>query len=387
MEINKRTRIGLYYVKLCSWMGGVFYAQNLLKALNLLDDEDKPFIDVYCHNIEPFERLKNSTQYPYLNVIIIHDNLLWKRVYRKIIKFLFGNTVGAQVNMFKLNPLDQLIYPYEFGKDKEKLVCWKPDFQERYLPWFFSSKEIKERNNGMIVTVDRNLPIVFSSYDSEKDFRKFYPNCHNKTFVVHFAVSHENFLDINIIDLKKKYNIKGDYLLCANQFWKHKNHLFLFGAYNKALQQGFNIKLVCTGNLSDYRHPEYINEVKDYLNKNNLNDHVSLLGLIDTKELYCLMKNSYAVVQPSLFEGWNTTVEDCKALNKFIFLSNIPVHQEQSNNNVCFFDPHDENDLVKKLLEVKPVEVFSDYHENIREFGKSFLNVINYVRLRNDTEC
>ena len=140
--------------------------------------------------------------------------------------------------------------------------------------------------------------------------------------------------------------------------------------------------MVCTGRMSDQRNPGYIEELKDYLIKEKLDD-ILLLGLIDRKEQLCLLKNSYAVVQPSLFEGWNTTVEDCKALDKFVFLSDLPVHREQMNKNVCFFDPYNEDDLVQKLLTIDPVEVSYNYSQNLIDFESSFVEVINMVEKNN----
>ena len=109
---------------------------------------------------------------------------------------------------------------------------------------------------------------------------------------------------------------------------------------------------------------------------NHLEKDILTLGVIDKLELLCLMKYSYAVVQPSLFEGWNTTVEDSKAMNKFIFLSDLNVHREQINQNVCFFNPHDEDDMVQKLLTVTPTEECFDYSNCVRQFGEDFYHVI-----------
>lgn len=378
--MEERTRIGFYYVWDSSWMGGVMYARNLLKALNTLEDKDKPFIDVYCRKKESYEDLKVHTEYPYMEMNIINDESLCNKVYRKIIGFLGGEVAKAKVDRFRLRERDTLIYPYAYGRNVSKLVFWRPDFQEKYLPEFFTEKSIKNRDLEIRTMASRGVPIVFSSYDSENDYRKFYPEYSNKTFVVHFAVDHSDFSSVDINEIKERYGIKGDYLLCANQFWKHKNHLFLFKAYRKALQQGLNLQLVCTGRLSDFRNPDYIEEIKTFISDNDLSSQIVLPGLINSNELHSLMKNSYAVVQPSLFEGWNTTVEDCKALNKFIFLSDLPVHREQAKTNVCFFDPHNEHDLCEKLMRVKPIEETFDYSYNLREFGENFLKVIRYVK-------
>lgn len=288
---------------------------------------------------------------------------------------LFGERFKAKLDRFKVLPEDCMIFPYFFGRNADKCVHWHSDFQDKHLPSLFSRKEIKEREYILRMVTERNIPIWFSSYDAEGDFKRFYPNCTNKTFVVHFAVSHNDFSHINIEEIKKKYGITDEYLLCSNQFWKHKNHLFLFKVYQKALQKGLNLQFVCTGKLYDYRNPEYIQEFKSYI-ASSRNNQIVLTGMIDTDELHCLMKNSYAVIQPSLFEGWNTTIEDRKALNKFIFLSDLPVHREQANANVCFFNPRNEDDLATKLIMVKPEVVPYDYSNNLREFGECFLELI-----------
>ena len=376
--MNNRKRIGLYYLWNKSWIGGVFYAQNLLKALNLLDDKDKPYIDVYCLNDDSYEDLKKNTNYPYLDKNIIRLSL-FKKIYREFVYRTRGEVAGASVDLFKIQKYDQMLYPCCIGSEANKIVWWKQDFQEKYYPEFFSRRQLMKRDRVVRTVSKRGIPIVFSSYDSQNALRKFYPNCKTKTFVVHFAVDHIDFSDTIIEDVKSKYGIKGDYLLCANQFWKHKNHLFLFKAYHEALQRGFKLQLVCTGRMADFRNPDYIEELKKFIRDNNLTDSIVLCGLVETKELYCLMQNAYAIIQPSLFEGWNTTVEDSKALNKYIFLSDIPVHKEQINKNVCFFNPRDPHDLAHKLVTVKPQTEYVDYSENMRNFGMDFLRVIDYV--------
>ncbi len=62
------------------------------------------------------------------------------------------------------------------------------------------------------------------------------------------------------------------------------------------------------------------------------------------------MNNSIAIIQPSLFEGWSTVVEDAKALNKLYYsYLDLEVHREQINNNAYFFNPHEEILLAKAL--------------------------------------
>ena len=287
---------------------------------------------------------------------------------------------SSKVDLFDVCTNLDVIFPWGGGSQTDKLLLWIPDFQEKHFPEYFSKRGIAGRDNNLRAACKRHIPIVFSSNDSKKDFCTFYPEFKdNKVFVIHFAVTHPDYSDIDIITVKKKYGITRNYLLCANQFWKHKNHLFLFKAFSEALKQGLDLQLVCTGNMIDYREPGYIEDLKGFIKSNHLENDILTLGIIDKKELLCLMKNSYSVIQPSLFEGWNTTVEDCKAMSKFIFLSDLPVHREQANDNVCFFDPRDENDLIRKLITVSPEERYYDYACSVRKFGDDFYNALEII--------
>ena len=45
-----RQEIAIIYDYSDCWIGGVYYVQNLISALTLLDDQDKPIINVYSIN-------------------------------------------------------------------------------------------------------------------------------------------------------------------------------------------------------------------------------------------------------------------------------------------------------------------------------------------------
>jgi glycosyltransferase involved in cell wall biosynthesis len=62
------------------------------------------------------------------------------------------------------------------------------------------------------------------------------------------------------------------------------------------------------------------------------------------------MTFSFYFINPSLFEGWSTTVEEAKALGKFIILSDIKVHREQNPKDAVYFNAKDSVDLVEKMI-------------------------------------
>lgn len=377
----KRIGIGILYTPNPNWVAGEYYVQNILSALRHCEDSRLPEVIVYCYDKAQYEQLRSVTKYPYLKPRFIkqsHSHLYYFLHYRvqQIFKISLPDADAygyAYEKCAFIYPVTQLSYI----ADKSKVVGWIPDFQERYLPEFFPEKDIANREKQQRSYIQNKCPIVFSSYDSLNDWKRFYPEAVDiKTFVLHFSVTHPDFSHIEISILKKRFGISRDYMLCANQFWKHKNHLFLFKAYHIAKQKGFNKQLVCTGNLTDYRNPEYIKDIRNFITDYHLEKDILLLGFIGREEQLCLMKHSYALVQPSLFEGWSTVVEDAKCLNKFIFLSNLNVHKEQAPVNASFFSPHDVNDLATQFTDVTPTAFPSDYSECMQRSGEEFLHII-----------
>ena len=56
-------------------------------------------------------------------------------------------------------------------------------------------------------------------------------------------------------------------------------------------------------------------------------------------EQLLLMKYAQAVIQPSLFEGWSTVIEDAISLQVPVIASNLPVNIEQLGDRGVYFDP------------------------------------------------
>ena len=66
------------------------------------------------------------------------------------------------------------------------------------------------------------------------------------------------------------------------------------------------------------------------------------------------MRRSLAVIQPSLFEGWSTVLEDARALGKVVLASDIAVHREQNPPGVHFFDKGSPGALAEAIAALLP---------------------------------
>jgi len=78
-----------------------------------------------------------------------------------------------------------------------------------------------------------------------------------------------------------------------------------------------------------------------------------------------LMLYSQAIINPSLFEGWNTAVEEAKTMGKMVVLSDIAVHKEQNPEYAFFFEKGDSKSLARSLKYV--MDTFSFHAEEVRQ--------------------
>ncbi len=380
----KRYRIILQYSYNDGWIAGSYYILNLIEALKLLPDSEKPQITLLYNSKDGIE-LVEKIAYPYLTFKF--EKSAYSSIAIRVVNKAFRTVF--KTNLFDPRPKNSdtdLVFPahYYYHLDllnNKKKLFWIPDFQEHFLPQFFTQEEVDGRKAHQQKLVDMPAQIVFSSQSAQSDFFNLYPKAKNKTFVMQFAVNHSaDYLRIDIDRLCEKFNLPEKYFFCANQFWAHKNHITLLKAIALLKKNGNPIVVAFSGKQSDYRNPGFFEELQNFVLQNNIQDNVRFLGFIDRNDQLALMKHSQAVVQPSLFEGWSTVVEDVKAMNQSLILSDIPVHREQISRNVDFFEPENAAQLAEILENYKPKSEISDYKTNITKFGETFRNILEQIK-------
>ena len=109
--------------------------------------------------------------------------------------------------------------------------------------------------------------------------------------------------------------------------------------YLKIKNKHKNIYIYSTGSKRDYRRPNHFDDLMKDIKQNNINKNYIYLGTVPFIDVMSLIYHSKAILNPSFFEGWSSTVEQAKAYNKKIILSKISVHFEQKPDNAIFFDP------------------------------------------------
>lgn len=344
-----------------NWTGGLYYKKNIAFVLQNNDYIVNNYEIVFLVDANSREFITAS--FPGTRIINLGKSV---GIVNKIKKTLLLIAIKGEC----LFPTEAARIPFC------KSIHWFADFQHKYYPEYFTEEEQIIRENYFQTVACSSNPLVLSSKDAEVDFRKFYGGGKKNVYVVPFVSYIENEVKCSQEDIElviRKYSLYNiTYVVVMNQFWQHKNHIIVFEAIKKLLEcyPDTKIQFVFTGMMEDYRTPDYIDRLKKLIDNPIIASHIKMLGFISRGEQIAIMKNAAFVIQPSLFEGWGTVVEDSKVLDKTILLSDIPVHREQMNEKCILFDPHDPTALAELIYEESQKNHYDDIEKGIADMYK-----------------
>lgn len=361
-----------------NWMGGVYYVKNIVYQFLSYELTSREF-DIYIFMDRKIKEIFSFCE-KYDNVKFIFKRALnGNRLYNKIADM----EIAMHIFLKKIN----YIYPDYNGKyiANPKMISWIPDFQHVYLKEFFSEEERKKRDEIFENIAKKHRKLILSSKDSYNAYCKLYPEMTKGVYIVPFvsAIDQADLTKENFEDILKKYDIRTkDFFLVSNQFWQHKNHICLIKAVEITKKKyGKEIMVICTGYKNDFRKNGYVEDLMCEIRERHVDNNIKILGLIPRTEQLKLMEKAIAVVQPSLFEGWGTVVEDAKTLGKITVLSDIEVHKEQQDERSILFDKNSPDELAEILKELweKYAGKAKQFEYGVRgseNYGKMFYNVL-----------
>jgi len=229
-------------------------------------------------------------------------------------------------------------------------IAWIPDFQHKKLPHLFSRSAWWKREIGFRAQVMGGRTIMLSSEDARRACEQHYPSTRGRTRTVHFAVPPGPRIPYSEARaIADSYGLPEHFFFMPNQFWRHKNHGLVLDALMILQERGKQIVVAASGKQADPRAPGYFASFQGRLERDGLKNAFRLLGMIPYPHLASLMRASTAMLNPSLFEGWSTTVEEAKAMGTPMLLSDLDVHREQMGDEVIYFDRHSAQSLADAL--------------------------------------
>jgi glycosyltransferase involved in cell wall biosynthesis len=301
------------------WSGGDAYLTNLKLALGELQDEKRIKI-LPKHQDWLVERYPFRPSARMTNDFEISQNL-------------------SNVAFLPWAPIRRLPRP----------LIWIPDLQDKDLPLMFPRSEVKSRDRSRRIAILKKASFYFSSRTMERRFIEIYPKAVS-VGIVRFA-----FKNLTPSGSISKLNLELDngFFYAPNQFWKHKNHLTLLEAFRRYRESGGTQDLVLSGSTLDPRWPNHSNDILRIASET---EGVHSLGFIPRSYQMNLYSTSSAVIQPSLYEGWSSSVEEALSFGLRVISADIPVLREQNQDieGVRFFHPLDSDSLSQLMHETPP---------------------------------
>lgn len=387
---NRPLRIAFANISVSEWAAGGHYLKNLFSALRSLDDRCRPEIVL----LVPPQAQPDSYNMlsPYVDQLLYMPTVPWADFWwRQIIRIqmrlgIYQSPLAPYLHEQRVDSI--FVLNTEFGpRFSVPLLAWIPDFQHLHLPEMFSLESIQKRNKGFSRIANHADRVILSSQAALRDFERFAPQAAHKARVLPFVAQVPvDTYDSDPACVCDYYYLPQRFIYLPNQFWRHKNHEIVVQALTLIKAKDPEITVVCTGNTNDYRHPLYFAELLAHISVEGLRDNLIILGMVPHDHLFQLMRQSLAVLQASLFEGWSTTVEEAKSIGKRIILSDIPVHREQDPPRSVYFNPRDSRDLADKMEMIwKTTEPGPDLHleasaraalpRRQQQFGRAFSQI------------
>jgi glycosyltransferase involved in cell wall biosynthesis len=228
------------------------------------------------------------------------------------------------------------------------------DLQHKHLSHNFTAAEATARDIQFERVLNSAKSVVVNSHAVAEDIARFYGQCAAKLFVLPFApAAITDWFEDCSLEIKD-YNLPERYFMICNQFWVHKDHITAFKAMKLLTAESADISLICTGAVSDYRHPEYWPGLLKWIDANGMSNRIRILGYIPKRHQIEIMKHALAVIQPSRFEGGpgGGAVYDAIGIGVPVIVSDIPVNREIPDDTVYFFSAGDFHDLSAKMWRV-----------------------------------
>lgn len=346
-------RVAFSFIDSAKWTGGHNYLLNLFRAIQS-SEECQVHPVLFCGEDASEKDLRSFREIG--GVEIVRSSEFDEQ--RKAMRFLRAILLGIDCNVLQLFRHQRIDVVFEsatfYGwKFPIPAIAWLPDFQHRHLPSQFKFLAYWRRELGFRAQVAFGRIIMLSSENARKDCEQFYWGATGNVMVVPFPV----FISTDLIEefpenVTYFYQLPPTFFYLPSQLWKHKNHMIVIEALGLLKRAGVEVVVAVTGSSQNSQDPGYVRELNARIESLGLRNNFRILGFVPRRNVVSLLRVCTAMINPSFFEGWSSTVEEARALGVPMVLSDIAVHREQMGNGAIFFAPNKADDLAAKLREM-----------------------------------
>jgi glycosyltransferase involved in cell wall biosynthesis len=350
--------------------GGKSILNNYLKILVKNDAVNKYYI------LTP--KKKEYIQYETKNIAIIDINSKYKKTI--LLPFTYAYILPNLITKLEINSVLNLAdIPIRTKEFQAFLFDWPYAVYPDSIVWSKMSWKDWTARKIKLIIFKKNLRFVNKMLAQNEAIRKRLYQYYNikNIEIVNNAVSLDNLKHSkkNV----KKFNIpNGIKLLYLTFYYPHKNLEILLPlallVKNKCLEYKFIITIDETHGL---RAQEFLNKVKIM----ELQDVIINIGSVEMKDVPSLYRQCDGLLMPTLLESFSGTYVEAMYHEKPILTSDLDFAKVVCENSAVYFNPLNENDILKKILKVysddklknKMVKAGKEKLKNLSTWNESYL--------------
>ena len=232
------------------------------------------------------------------------------------------------------------------------------DLAYLHFPSFFKKTELLfyRKQTPKFLNIAKSIATV--SEFSKKDIVSHFKIEEKKISIV-FSAAKEIFKPQSVEEkeaTRKKFTDGKEYFLYAGAIHPRKNLINLLKAFSifKKRQQS-NMKLVLAGRLAR-KYDSFPDKMKSYKYRND----VVLIGYLEEAEMVKIMGAAYALVYPSLLEGFGVPVLEAMQCHVPVITSVNSSMQEIAGEAALYADPANHEDIAEKMMRIYKDEKLRD---------------------------
>ncbi|MFH0951977.1 MAG: glycosyltransferase family 1 protein [Patescibacteria group bacterium] len=317
------------------------YTYYLLRNLLALDKQNE-YVLFFTHRLNPFKEFEQPN---------VEMRVFPFAMYKKFLPFTYSHMlITAALMRARLDVYHSPANVIPLSYTGRSVVTIHDLAIYKNPEWFpsqvFSTKLLVPQS------VKKAKKVIAVSQSTAEDLKDIFNVPLSKISVIHEGVTIE-YLDLKDrrLDVRKKYNLPKYYLLFVGTIEPRKNLLAfikVFAEARKLINAKYsNIQLILAG-ATGHRSKEVFALIRNL----RLKKYVRHIGYVSQNEKYNLMKQAWAFVFPSLYEGFGLPVLEAMKLGSPVLTGNKSSMPEVAGDSALLVNPQDEQAMFKALIRI-----------------------------------